>query len=106
MPDLAPPAEALLREAGSILARKSGLDALKTASCPPLARSAQVFTDSSTGWTTQEVQHFRSCPYCYEVGLAFSKASRKYATTFPEPSPSGLRRAVALLGKLVGHDKR
>ena len=79
----------LARDTERILATRPGLDALRTSLCPSLARCVDVFADPRTGWTAAEVKHFRSCPYCFEVGAAMARASSRLArrSTPLEPQP-------------------
>lgn len=95
------PADLLVQKAESILSRKPGLSALRTANCPTPARCAEVFTVPSSGWTSRETSHFRACPYCYEVGLAFSKASRGIAPLPSQRASSPVSAISRLLRRIA-----
>ena len=83
----------LTREAERLLARRAGLAALRTSSCPQIDRCISFFSDPQAGWTPAEVRHFRSCPYCFEVGLALSRASSRIQRPAVVRTP--IRRRIA-----------
>ncbi len=100
-------AEDLTRDTEKILATRPGLDALRTASCPSIARCVEVFTDPRAGWTDRERQHFRSCPYCFEVGTAMARASSRLAPRVEEraPPPERLAAAIRRILRLKGSSR-